>query len=502
MPCEWAWSTSDGRLDEKASNSRLKDRSFITEHMPFPSQTLLTGSARHSVKRGVLLILGFLIISSGLIIGLGLDKFDEILLVELGLTTGLVFLLFLFGLPQAGYAFLVLGCLLVKNEIGTETQSAINPAIVFSTLIVLVWLMLRLFYRHHQRPLSSCTIVPVLSFLAVTCIAFLIGQYPWFSVPAAPMHAQIGQLLIFLFSCLLFLAAADQLQDIRWLKIITSLYIFFGMFHMLPRIGPISTLWIWKYLPQSITGESMFWTWLIALSSGQAIVNRELHPAVRIVLGLASVGVLGVALSEVGWVSGWAPPLFSVFVILFLRFPVPVLVVSPFLAITAFVGRFLYWDVLTAGDNLYSYNTRLEALKSLLPIIKANPLFGLGLANYYHYTLLNPIIGWYVKFNSHSNYIDLIAQTGLVGLASFGWVAWSIGRTAWGLRFAHLSGFEQGYVASVLGGLLATLGAAFLGDWIIPFVYNTGFAGFRASVLAWVFMGGLIALQQRTVQNS
>jgi hypothetical protein len=47
-----------------------------------------------------------------------------------------------------------------------------------------------------------------------------------------------------------------------------------------------------------------------------------------------------------------------------------------------------------------------------------------------------------------------------------------------------------------LGGLLATLGAMMLGDWLLPFIYNIGFSGFRASMLAWMFLGGLVAIEQ------
>jgi hypothetical protein len=35
-----------------------------------------------------------------------------------------------------------------------------------------------------------------------------------------------------------------------------------------------------------------------------------------------------------------------------------------------------------------------------------------------------------------------------------------------------------------------------LGDWIIPFVYNIGMTGFRASVFAWLFMGGLPVIER------
>ena len=35
-------------------------------------------------------------------------------------------------------------------------------------------------------------------------------------------------------------------------------------------------------------------------------------------------------------------------------------------------------------------------------------------------------------------------------------------------------------------------------DWALPFVYNSGFPGFQASVLLWLFLGGLVALDVRT----
>ena len=42
--------------------------------------------------------------------------------------------------------------------------------------------------------------------------------------------------------------------------------------------------------------------------------------------------------------------------------------------------------------------------------------------------------------------------------------------------------------------LAGTLVAMMLADWFLPFVYNVGFAGFRTSVVAWMFLGGLVAL--------
>jgi hypothetical protein len=63
-------------------------------------------------------------------------------------------------------------------------------------------------------------------------------------------------------------------------------------------------------------------------------------------------------------------------------------------------------------------------------------------------------------------------------------------------------GFPRAYVYSALGGLAGTLVAATLVDWILPFVYNIGLAGFRASILAWIFMGGLVSLNHIYRENN
>jgi hypothetical protein len=34
------------------------------------------------------------------------------------------------------------------------------------------------------------------------------------------------------------------------------------------------------------------------------------------------------------------------------------------------------------------------------------------------------------------------------------------------------------------------------GDWVLPFFYNIGLNGFRASMLGWLFLGGLVSIEQ------
>ena len=101
-----------------------------------------------------------------------------------------------------------------------------------------------------------------------------------------------------------------------------------------------------------------------------------------------------------------------------------------------------------------------------------------------------------MSFNSHSQYVDLIAQVGILGLVCFLWIFFEVGHLAWTLKDCLPDGFARSYSYSVLAGIVGTLVAAFLVDWVLPFVYNIGFNGFRASILPWIFFGGLIGIEQ------
>jgi hypothetical protein len=95
-----------------------------------------------------------------------------------------------------------------------------------------------------------------------------------------------------------------------------------------------------------------------------------------------------------------------------------------------------------------------------------------------------------------TQFVDIIAQTGIAGLFCFLWILFEIGNLSWNLLKKLPTGFERGYAYGVFAGILGSLMAAFLVDWMLPFTYNIGLDGVRASVLPWIFFGALIAVEQ------
>ena len=414
---------------------------------------------------------------------------------------GIVPIIYLIRWPGLGFIGLVVASLLVPFSLGTGSQTSINVSLITVLLLTGLW-GLDMFIKQKQiRFLSSRPLVPLVALMAASVLSFGFGQLSWFATRGASITAQIGGLAVFLFLGMAFLVTVHQVKDLRWLEWITWTFIIISGAYIfadwIPTYG-----WVIQAKYQRAVQDSLFWTWLVAIASSQALFNTSLKLRWRVGLGILTLYTLYITLVvKQTWVSGWLPCLVALIVMIWISKPRLGIALTVVAAIALIINSQRTVGFVLVGDNEYSLNTRLEAWMVLLNVIMANPIFGLGPANYYWYTSIFPISGYYVTFNSHNNYMDIIAQTGLFGLACFLWFAFEIARLGLKLRFKAPAGFACAYVYGALGGLAGTLAAAMMGDWVIPFVYNVGLDGFRASVLGWMFLGGLLVVEKVTRQS-
>lgn len=370
--------------------------------------------------------------------------------------------------------------------------SGLNDTMVLIALLLVLWGADMVLGQKEVRLVSSRTMRPILLFLLVSLLSFGLGQLPWFAFARpAPLDAQVGGLAIFVLSAGAFLLVAHRIRELRWLKAMTWLFLATaGLFVMGRWIPGVVDLARMIFQPNSAGG--VFWAWVPALAMSQALFNRTLHPLLRVSLLALVVGALYVGyVQHFTWKSGWIPQIVALTVVVAVRsWRAGTLV--------ALLGALPFWNLIqvAAVSDQYSLTTRFDAWVIVGRIVEANPLLGLGFANYYWYTPLFPIRGWVVEFNSHNNYLDIVAQTGLLGLFCFLWFAWEMARLGWWLRARVPEGFPRAYVYGALGGLAGTLVAGLLGDWMLSFVYNIGLQGFRTGVLAWLFLGGLVVLER------
>ncbi len=389
--------------------------------------------------------------------------------------------------PLLGFIIITIGGMLLP----VVGPAGLNVSVGVVGLMLGIWLADMVVVKREIKVSSSRTVWPLLGLVVVALLSFIAGQFPWFTFANnAPLDAQAGGFAIFILSAGTFLLMAHLVKDIRWLEIMVWLFLAVGTLFLAGRasalVRPLTTAII---QPQAIGG--VFYAWFPALTLGQAFFNRNLHPFIRAALIGATALALYVGLFIFfNWKSGWLPPVAAVLVITFFRARRLTIIA----ALLAIVPVMLFIPDFLASDS-YSVSTRLDAWIIMGEIVKVNPILGLGFANYYWYTPLFRIRGWTVTFNSHNNYVDIVAQTGISGLLFFLWFFVEIGRLAWRLKDNVPEGFAQAYVYSCLGGIVSTLVAAMLGDWVLPFVYNIGLSGFRTGVLAWLFLGGLVAIE-------
>ncbi|HEX9074328.1 MAG TPA: O-antigen ligase family protein [Anaerolineae bacterium] len=425
-------------------------------------------------------------------------------ITQLAPFVGVIGLLILLRNPELGLIAVLVSAMSIPITIGTGTQTKLNMAIILIPALLLLWIV-EMLRRRDLRLVPSPTNLPLFAFILSVTISLIAGSVPWnYFADTASLSSQIGGWAIFVCSAAIFLLVGNQIKDLRWLEVLTWIFLGLGAVAEVGRAlrGEVGNVANYIVLDENGAG-SLLWVWLVALAGGQAIFNRKLNRFLRAGLAALTIVVLSVAwLRYRWWTSGWLPEMVTLWVLIALR--------SRRAGIALAIAGAIFVLVLDpevipnlATAKQYSTDTRMLASEIILTqVVPSNPVIGLGPANYYFYTPLYPILGYYVSFNSHNQYVDIIAQTGLVGLAVFGWLMTSIGYVAWKLKDRAAEGFSRAYVYTCLAGLVGMLFAGTLADWVLPFVYNIGISGFRVSMLGWLFLGGLVSLKYITDRDT
>jgi hypothetical protein len=418
---------------------------------------------------------------------------------ELGVLLSIAAVAVFIRWPTTGLAALLVCSALLPFTVSTATQSSVNVSVILVVVLTGLW-VLEMIVRRDLYLLPSRPIAALLALCVVAGLAFIKGFQPWLTfAQIAPLPARLGGLAIVLLSVAVFLLMAHRVRNMRTLQYLTWLFVALAAMFMIRRVTGLP-------LPPFVRGAdgSMLWLWLVALAFSQALLNRDLAvPWRALLMGLVGVTLYAGVVQNRDWNSGWVPGSVALLVILWAG--------APRLALVATLvgGAALLLNAESLANALFFQNaykqydvlTRTAAWSIVWDIIRVEPILGIGFANYYWYTELFPILGYYIPFNSHNNYLDLTAQMGVVGLACFAWFSWEACRLGWRLRQHAPAGFARAYVCGGLGGLAGMLVAAFLGDWVLPFVYNIGLTGFRASLLGWFFLGGLVVVEQISLAN-
>jgi len=445
------------------------------------------------------LVLIRLVVIPGLIVGLvGIGFLTSRIPPELVLIAIAVPPVVLLALSQLEFGVLaiVLSAAFVRFSLPTGTQSRLVASLLMTIIFIALWLTEMLVVDKKLQLQPSRANIPLLSFILVTFIS-----YVWSNAFRDPLvvvwpswpFVQIGALAVMVLLPGAFFLASNCLTDLKWIKWLTAIII---------AVGILEILRDYLHLPLDfLQVRPLFPTWFICLAYSQVLFNRRIPTVLRLLL-LVAVGawLYRVFFVQITWLSAWLPTMLAVGAISFWRsrwLLVVLLVVA-----LVYVGANLdYLQAAYAQESAESGVTRLDAYVHNWRVTGKHFLFGVGPAGYAAY---------YMSYfpaeamATHSNYIDVLSQTGVIGLLAFLGFFLALALIAWDLlgRTKRCFDFTQAFGVGAAAGLLGAVVAAGLGDWLLPFVYTQTIAGFDYAVYSWVLLGAMVSLHRLVMSEA
>jgi O-antigen ligase len=383
----------------------------------------------------------------------------------------------------------------VPLALPTGTGSDLVFSLIVTAFVVGLWLM-RMLISEKRIHLSATPVnVPLLGFIAATLVSLVWGNVfrdllVVTSRTFPLVQAASATVMIMLPGA--FLLTANQLNDLRLVKLMAGVMLVAGALGLIRQYG-------YADIPVNISG--LFNMWVISLSVGLGVFNRQLPLVWRVLLlTLAGLWIFWGVILHLSWLAGWLPGLVALSVLTFLRSKrhAALLVVVGIIAVG--INQVYYSAVVTAEVE-ESGLSRLAAWGVNWRITGEHLLFGTGPAGYAAYYM-----SYFPReaMATHSNYIDILSQTGLVGfgfyIAFFLILAWRGYKLC--LRLKNRGDFTEGMASAALAGTAACIVAMGLGDWLIPFAYTQTIEGFDHAVYSWLLMSVILVLERLTAADA
>jgi hypothetical protein len=395
---------------------------------------------------------------------------------------------------------------IIGVTIDTGRQTPLSLSFLAIGGLIAVWLLRMAIFERKVSIKASPLNFPIMAFLLVAILSTLYGNTNWaWTLPAPNPNrwvVQIGQFSLFLFSFGTTYLVAHHSPNEKTLKTWSGIIILLGFVRIIDEFIKLDL----GLADRGASGALLMWP--VVLLAAQLLFNPYLSNRIRLIFIFGLIIWLAWAYQIRDWKSGWVPALVGLCLLLFFKD----WRIFLFVALLAFLIIINLQDLIEQEFLLDEYQTastvRPLFWKDIIRMTKGSPLLGLGLVNYMYYWYDPAFIpesriaaGWHrwdlwgYAPPSHNMFVDIYAQTGLLGSFFF---IWSISAALYlvyktSQRFPP--GFLRAYTISVLCGFFAILfGSFLLADWLIPFVYNITITGFRHSVYSWLLLGSVLGL--------
>ena len=379
----------------------------------------------------------------------------------------------------------------VRFTIPTGTESVIVASLALTVVVVAAWVVHMVVIEGRISLEPAPTNLPALGFMCAAVISLFWGiafRDPLVSIWSSFPFVQLASLAVLILLPSTFLLVGNCIRSSTHLRALVGLLIVIGVLGLVEEVLRVS-------MPVNVLG--LFPTWAVAVSAALALFYKKLPRWQRVLLLVFTAGWVWYGyFRRLSWLAAWLPALVALAVVLFMRsrWFVILIVIALILAGVYYVRQRYTTEISESGS------TRLAAWRQNLKIVGKHSLFGTGPAGYaVYYMTYFPT--WAMA--THSNYLDILSQTGMVGLTFCLWFFSALLLQGYRLcqRLRGRGDLLEGLANAAFAGTVACVVAMAIGDWLFPFAYTQTIAGFDYVVYSWLFMGMIPVVERMTRQE-
>lgn len=381
----------------------------------------------------------------------------------------------------------------IPFSLPTGTGSRLVASLALAALFIFLWLLRMLIVEKRFKIERSPINAPVIAFIVVVIISIIWGAVfrdPVVYVWQTYYFVQVASALVMIVSPALLIFIPNVLQEMKYIRWLVYIMIALGAVGIFARLFS---------LPLPANTEGLASMWIIGLAVSMSLYNNKWSLPVRgLLILLALLWVYYGFVRNISWVAGWLPGMVAGAVILFFRSKRLLLIAATVLVLYVTINSSLI-DTWLGDEREISGETRLMAWRINWKFTSQHLLFGMGPAGYAAYYMTYYPSG---GMATHSNYIDILAQVGVVGTAFYlaiffvlGWRGYVVYQRVKGRR-----DFLEALIVALLGGVAGCVVIMGFGDWLLPFAYTQTIMGFSYTVYSWLFMGLILSLDIMTAR--
>lgn len=381
--------------------------------------------------------------------------------------------------------------------LSTGTMSVAVDSLILTGAFVVLWFLRMMLVEKEIRLKRLPINKPVLGFIVAVPISMIwsvIFRDPLVITWDSFVLVQLAETAVMILLPACMLLVANVVKDLKPLKYMVVLFLLVGVIGYLYETRyNLGLQRLFDAIKLEVKTGGLFTLWLVCMAIGIAIYNEKLAIPVRVLLlSLGGIWVYYRFWQNISWMTGWLPSLCALFVLFYMRSK-KLIFLFILLFLVLIVVKYDFFVEAIFAEQMESGTTRLMAWSTNIGLSLKHFVFGTGPGGYAAYYMT------YLPDNAmatHNNYLDIFAQTGIVGIGFYLFIFYRL--VTIGLRLCKRvrgrSDFVDAMSHAIFAGLVGCIIAMGFGDWMIPFPYTQGIASFDYIVYSWLFLGTLLVL--------